>query len=354
MTATSRRTRALGRGGALLALAALGTPLAAQRAERYALRGDRAAVYNLVGEVRVEGGSGSDVVVDVTRGGSDAGQLRIQQGGGREGATLRVVTPGDRIVYPRMGRFSNSSFQVRDDGTFGGGIGGHRVTVSGWGRGVEAYADLRVLVPAGRSVSIHQGVGKVEITNVNGNLQVRTASASVSSMGTRGALGINVGSGSVRVERADGDVDIDTGSGSVRVAQIRGGRLKVDTGSGSVNGSGLAVDQFSVDVGSGGVGLAEVRAGDVKVDTGSGSVDLALTAPARSVDIDTGSGSVRMAVPPSFGAELDIETGSGGISVDVPAQVTRANRSHYRGRIGDGRGRVKIETGSGGVRVTRS
>lgn len=354
MIPTSRRVRVLGQGGALLALAALGSPLAAQRVERYALRGDRAAVYNLAGEVRVEAGSGPDVAVEVTRGGADAGRLRIQQGSTRDGASLRVVTPGDRIVYPRMGRFSNSTFTVRDDGSFGGGLGGHRVTVSGGGSGVEAYADLRVLVPAGRTVAIHQGVGKVEIANVNGNLQVHSSSASVAAAGTRGALGINVGSGSVRVERAEGDVDVDTGSGSVRVADVRGRRIKLDTGSGSVNGSGIVADVFTVDVGSGGIGLSGVRAGDVKVDTGSGSVDLGLTAPARSVDIDTGSGSVRVAVPSSFGAELDIETGSGGIRVDVPAQAVRSSRSHYHGRIGNGQGRVKIETGSGGVRVTGS
>ena len=42
------------------------------------------------------------------------------------------------------------------------------------------------------------------------------------------------------------------------------------------------------------------------------------------------------------------------IRVEVPAQAQTVPRDHYRGRIGDGRGRVEIDTGSGGVRITRS
>ncbi|HEX2094708.1 MAG TPA: DUF4097 family beta strand repeat-containing protein [Longimicrobiaceae bacterium] len=333
----------------LLALGAAAGSAAAQ--QRYTLRSDRVAVYNLAGEVRVAAGSGSAVEVEVTRGGADAGRLRIEQGSSGGVEALRVITPGNRVVYPRMGRFSNTSFQVREDGTFGRG---RRVTISGRGSGVEAYADLLVRVPAGRTVSLHQGVGKVEVSNVNGNLRVNTSSASVAAVGTRGSLGVDVGSGSVHVERAQGDVDIDTGSGSVRVAQVSGRSLRVDTGSGSVSGSGITADVFSVDVGSGGVELSGVRAGELRVDTGSGAVDVGLAAPARLVEIDTGSGGVRLAVPSSFGAELDIETGSGGIRVEVPAQAVRASRSQYRGRIGDGRARVEIDTGSGGVRIVRS
>lgn len=350
MTTGSTRVRAL--AGAALLAAALAAPAGAQQPERYALRSSRVAIHNLAGEVRVVGGSGQEVVVEVARGGDDARELRVNRGRDGDAERLVVLTPGTRVVYPRMGRGSNSNFNVREDGTFG--RGGRRVTVTGGGRGTEAYADLTVRVPAGRSVTLHQGVGKVEVANVDGDLSVNTASASVASAGTRGSLTVDVGSGSVRVERAQGDVDVDTGSGSVRLADVRGRRLSVDTGSGSVTGRGLTADEVQVDVGSGAVELSGVRAGGLRVDTGSGSVQLSLASDARSVEVDTGSGGVRLAVPSSFGAEVEIDTGSGGIQVDVPAQARTVRRDSYRGRIGDGRGRVEIDTGSGGVRITRS
>ncbi len=71
--------------------------------------------------------------------------------------------------------------------------------------------------------------------------------------------------------------------------------------------------------------------------------------------MDTGSGGVTITVPADFGAEVDIETGSGGIDLGgVPVMVTRLESDHIIGKIGDGRGRMKIETGSGGVRLVKS
>src|SRR5512132_65156 len=125
----------------------LAAPLAAQGG-RYTLSGSNIAVYNLAGEMRVEAGSGSAVVVEVTRRGPDGSKLEVQTGAIDSRQTLRVIYPGDRVVYPVLGRHSQSQVRVNDDGTFDGRRG-REVTIAGDGSGVEASADLRVLVPAG-------------------------------------------------------------------------------------------------------------------------------------------------------------------------------------------------------------
>lgn len=326
----------------------------AQPAERFTLRDDRVAIYNVAGQVRVEAGTGSDVTVEVTRGGSDGARLGVERGRVGDASTLRVVYPEDRIVYPRLGGRSNTQFTMRNDGGFGGGLGGRRISVSGSGRGMEAYADLAIRVPRGQTISIHHGVGEVAVSNVDGRVEVKTASASVGTRSTRGAIDVDVGSGSVRVDEAEGNVKVDTGSGSVRLAGVRGDRLDVDTGSGSVSAAGVRVATLAVDVGSGGVRLTGVRAERVGVDSGSGSVSVELLADAEHVEIDTGSGGVTLAVPANFGASVEIDTGSGGIAVDVPVRGSRSRRSHFTGSIGDGQGRVTIDTGSGGVRIRGS
>jgi DUF4097 and DUF4098 domain-containing protein YvlB len=56
-------------------------------------------------------------------------------------------------------------------------------------------------------------------------------------------------------------------------------------------------------------------------------------------------------VPGSLGAAINAETGSGGISYDVPITVTHRERDQLAGRIGDGRGRIEIDTGSGAIRI---
>src|SRR5213592_3851387 len=126
------------------AVAFVSVPAFAQTS-RHVLKGDSVAVYNLVGELRVEAGSGSDVVVELQRGGADAAKLDIQSGPLRGRETLRIIYPDDVISMPEWGRGWNTTMYVRDDGTFGDDNDnhdrhgrwsreGHQVRITGRGR----------------------------------------------------------------------------------------------------------------------------------------------------------------------------------------------------------------------------
>lgn len=335
--------------------AGVAPPLAAQDVERFTLSGGEVAVYNLVGRIDVVSGGGSDVVVEVRRAGRDAARLRVERGplDGRE--TLRVIFPEYDIVYPELGRRSRTTMRINEDGTFGGGGGwrDRRVEVRGSGGGLEAWADVRVLVPAGRRIEAHLGVGEVAVAGVEGEVRVDAASAPVTAERTRGALSIDTGSGSVRVNDARGDVHVDTGSGGIDVAGVRDGDLHVDTGSGSVEASDVTADEVHIDTGSGSITARRVAARDIHLDTGSGSIEVGLLSDVSDMRIDTGSGGVTLSVPADLAADLEIETGSGGIELDVPVEMLEMERSYFRGRIGDGGGRIEIDTGSGSVRLVR-
>lgn len=349
------------RTAAVLAmLSTFGSISLAQTPDRRTLTGNDVAVYNLAGVMRVEGGTGADVTVEVTRGGRDAGRLQLASGtvNGRE--ALRVVYPKERrIVYRQSdwgrGR-SRTSLYVDDDGTFGDNRSndGRRVEISSEGDGLEAYADVRVVVPRGKRLSVYLGVGEAKIDNVDGELFVDVSAAPVTATRTRGRLSLDTGSGEVRVTDAQGEVLLDTGSGSVEVMNIRGTRLSMDTGSGRVRGGDLVVDEIELDTGSGSVRLAQVQSKQITLDSGSGSVELDLRADVESVRIDSGSGGVTLGIPESLGAAIRIDTGSGGIDTDIPIQVRKAERNYLNGTIGDGKGEIVIETGSGGVRLRRS
>ncbi len=327
------------------------------------LRGQEVSIYNLVGELLVEGGSGSDVRVQVTRRGSDGSRLKVESGSieGRE--TLRVIFPGDRVVYQgeRGGRGWGSStitrLRVRDDGRFGGGWDsgdGRRVEISTRGSGLEASADLRVTVPKGKSIDLNLAAGKAVIRNVDGDISLDVQAADVETSGTRGRLDLDTGSGEVRVREAEGELYLDTGSGDVTVEGVRGSVLKMDTGSGGLTLRRVAVDRLGLDSGSGQVSLRGVSAPDLSIDSGSGSVEIDLDADVERLIVDSGSGGVTLGVPASLGARLQIDSGSGGIDVDVPIRITRNERRLLQGVLGDGAGRITIDTGSGGVRIRPS
>jgi lia operon protein LiaG len=345
-----------------VALGAAVPPLVAQAVERRPVPGADVAVYNLAGVIRLESGSGADVMVEITRGGGDAAKLRIETGdvGGRQ--TLRVIFPDDDIVYGALDRWNGSTdLDVRDDGTFGDNHGrhffrsGHRVRISGHGRGLDAHADLRILIPAGKRVAVYLAVGKAFVTNVDGDIRVDVSSADIEASHTKGSLYLDTGSGDVRVTDVAGDITLDTGSGNVTVTGMSGTHIKLDTGSGDVTATGVQADVLNVDTGSGNVEVSNVKAREISLDTGSGDVKLGLLTRFQSLDVDTGSGEVTIRVPADFGAEVDIETGSGDIDLGgVAVTVTRLESDHIMGKIGDGNGRMKIETGSGGVRLVKA
>jgi len=323
--------------------------------------GDAVAIYNLAGQVRVEGGpTGGDVVVEIRRGGSDASRLRIETGERRNWRTLRVVYPSDRVVYPRLGGSgSRTSLRVDEEGYFNdsddrGWGGRNRVDIRASGSGLEAWADLRIVVPRGKRIAVYLAAGEATVANVDGDLTVDVSAASITTERTRGRLNLDTGSGSVRVSDAQGSVNLDTGSGSVTVSDVRGDELRMDTGSGSITARNIEVQTLSADVGSGGIRMSGVKASRVSLDTGSGSTEVELLTDVEDVDVDAGSGSVSLRLPANAGAEVEIETGSGGIDTDFPIQVSRVERNYLRGRLGDGRGRIRIESGSGRVRLLRT
>jgi lia operon protein LiaG len=350
------------RSGFAIAAFALVAPSAAAQTEHRTLAGSSIAIYDLAGHVQVEQGTGNDVTVEITLVGHDAKKLSIDVGELRGRNTLRIRYPDDDIIYPDLGDWSSSEFRINSDGTWGGndrddddrGSGGHRVRIKGSGRGTEAWADIKILVPAGKDVAVYTGVGKLGATHVNADLRLSASSGHITVDGTKGNLIASAGSGGVEVHSASGDeVRVSTGSGGVRATDVTGKRLKLSTGSGGVTGSGLASDELNVSVGSGTLRIDDVRSPDVHLSAGSGGIHAGFASPVKSLDVSNGSGGVTVTLAGAVNAEVDVTTGSGGINSDFPITVNRMERHQLRGQIGDGSGHIRIRSGSGSVQLRK-
>jgi lia operon protein LiaG len=345
-----------------LLIASLPVAAGAQQPERYTLTGDEVAIYNLAGEVRVQPGPGPGVTAEVTRGGADAAKLKVLRSEVDGRNSLRLQYPSDRIQYSQLSEGSSTQLRVRDDGTFSDNDNdddhhkeeGKRVTIAARGGGLDAHADLVVTVPRGKEVAIYLAVGKVTATNVEGDLKIDASSAPVTSTNSRGDLNIDVGSGAVQVSQQRGELEIDTGSGEVAVSDVRGENIRIETGSGQVTGTDVRSNQLSVNTGSGDIQVTNLNAPQVNLETGSGAVTADMSGELWNLSVNTGSGDVTLKAPPNLGAEVDIETSSGDIETDFEVSVTRHARDHMTGRIGDGRGKIDIETGSGGIKLVKN
>jgi DUF4097 and DUF4098 domain-containing protein YvlB len=342
---------------AVLTLTALST-LCAQTDHR-TLSGDRVAVYNIVGKLKVQATSGSQVTVDVTRGGHDAGQLKIATGNVHGLQTLRVVYPSDEIIYPELEHRTRTQIRVNDDGTFDNNYDGsdrdrNRVEIRDSGNGLEAHADITVGVPKGQRIDVHLGVGEAVVSNVDGDLSVSVASSHLSSEHTHGRLRLATGSGGLDVTDANGDVTLETGSGVATINGVHGESLTAETGSGALHGGDIDVKSLKAEIGSGGLRFDRVKAPEAKLESGSGGLSVEFLSVVDQISASTGSGGVTLRLPSSQTGDVDISTGSGGIDTDFAIVSNHVQRNHLRGTIGDGKGRIRIEAGSGTVRLLKN
>jgi hypothetical protein len=341
-----------------ITLLALAISASAANAQRYELSGNRVALYNVAGSMRIEAATGSTVVVEVERLGRDAQRLTVRTNALDGVPTLRVIYPGDEVVVEDMDRGTQTTVEVDEEGTWGRVRGGKRMRVtSGRGRDADAiHASARIVVrvPPGVSVDANLAVGDLTATNVAGNLELESSAGSITSTGNRGELKAETASGDITVGNTQGDLELETASGDIEIRSANGQRINAETASGSITVNDARAQALNVETASGSIRVTASSAPTVKAETASGSVRVELTGEVRDVEISTASGTAEAVLPANFAGEVELETASGDLDVDFPMTVSRQSRNHLRGTIGQGgSARVSLSAASGDVRLLR-
>jgi len=156
------------------------------------------------------------------------------------------------------------------------------------------------------------------------------------------------GSGDITVDGVGENAKISTGSGNIHASGLHGG-FTVDTGSGNIYAEQTGQGDVKAQTGSGNIELRDLRGG-LRAGTGSGDIKVGGT-PASDWKLETGSGNVEF-WPGSAAITLDASTGSGSVHTDRE-MMTQGTQDHHHvtGKINGGGPTVRIETGSGDIRV---
>jgi hypothetical protein len=173
--------------------------------------------------------------------------------------------------------------------------------------------DYVISVPRGTSVQANSGSGDLNISNLGAPLKAGT------------------GSGDIEANDLTGDVQLNTGSGDIR-AMVNGAHyVKAGTGSGTIRLQGITGGLFA--------------------ETGSGDIEVG-GQPGDGWKLETGSGSVTLNTGNNAHFSLDASTGSGDVHSDPPLTTHGStDRHHIVGDINGGGPTVRVETGSGDVRI---
>lgn len=172
--------------------------------------------------------------------------------------------------------------------------------------------DYEIQAPASSFLTADSGSGDVTVEGVGENAKLSTGSGNIHATGLHGGFSVSTGSGDIEAEQSgEGEVKAETGSGNIELTDIHGG-LHAHTGSGDIKFHGV---------------------------------------PSMDSKLETGSGNVEM-WPGSAGFTLDASTGSGSVHSEPEMTVQGAfDHHHITGRVHGGGPTVRIETGSGDIRV---
>lgn len=161
-------------------------------------------------------------------------------------------------------------------------------------------------------------------------------------------LNAAAGSGNLVDEGVGADAKLSTGSGNIRATGLQGG-FSVETGSGNIDAEQTGTGDLKAETGSGSIELKNVHGG-LHAQTGSGNIKVTGT-PAAPWRIETGSGDVDFWTGGAAFA-LDASAGSGSVHCDREITTRGAmDRRHVTGNIGGGGPTVRIEAGSGNIRI---
>jgi hypothetical protein len=212
---------------------------------------------------------------------------------------------------------------------------------SNWGGNDEKVRDIAAHPPIEQTGNIVRiGVRHENLHNISIDYEIQAPAESFLDAGS--------GSGNVVDDGVGENAKLNTGSGNIQATGLRG-NFTVATGSGNIYAEQISAGDVKAETGSGNIEVKNIK-GSLRAETGSGGIK-AGGAPTAPWHLQTGSGGVELWVGDAP-VTLDAESGSGSIHTDREMLTQGStDRHHVTGKLNGGGPTVRVETGSGDIRV---
>jgi hypothetical protein len=212
---------------------------------------------------------------------------------------------------------------------------------SSWGGNDEKVRDIAAHPPIEQTGNIVRiGVRHENLHNISIDYEIQAPAESFLDAGS--------GSGNVVDDGVGENAKLNTGSGNIQATGLRG-NFTVATGSGNIYAEQISAGDVKAETGSGNIEVKNIK-GSLRAETGSGGIK-AGGAPTAPWHLQTGSGGVELWVADAP-VTLDAESGSGSIHTDREMLTQGStDRHHVTGKLNGGGPTVRVETGSGDIRV---
>lgn len=204
----------------------------------------------------------------------------------------------------------------------------------------------RALVPRQFSLDLRSVERTVSVTNIEGNVKVRTASGTINLARIKGDVEAQTASGPIALQGATGRVKLKTASGNCALGEVAG-ETEVETISGTIK---LMIARGPAKLKSVSGAIKIVAAfGAVEAESSSGSVSVGFMGqPERDSRLRTANGSVAVQLAPSLAFNVRTEGPRDKMKTDLPIVWQDNNDANRReGKLNDGGRALELQTGRG-------
>lgn len=220
-----------------------------------------------------------------------------------------------------------------------------------------SYGSVTCRNVAGESIKLKSSSGSLTAENVKGSVLLETSYGSVTCKDISGGdIKLKSSSGKITLSKASfGDCSAHTSYGSIVTDELKGDSIRLHSDSGSINVAAASAGTIGVSTSYGRINCQQITTSDLTARSGSGNIDIACsqsTPPEIVAEVVTSYGSIDFAAPPNFSGQVDLKTSYGSIRTDLPITVAgEVSKKHIQGKIGDGKGRLHLESSSGSVKI---
>lgn len=201
--------------------------------------------------------------------------------------------------------------------------------------GEDSYGQVHwdIKVPTGCNITVVNTGGKINISNIVGDIDIRTSSAEIDLMSIEGAVTVANSSGYTVGELIFGPVVVRQAQGRVSLQFVEGD-IKVKSGSANID---IRQDRGALDL--------STSSGDIDIQTDLDS--------SRDFFVATESGHIILSIPETSSGDLRIESQTGDIKTEMPIAIESMSRKQLKGTFGFGGIKINLTSISGDVTVAQ-
>jgi DUF4097 and DUF4098 domain-containing protein YvlB len=213
---------------------------------------------------------------------------------------------------------------------------------------------LVVTIPDGSTASFDLGAGSIRIARVRGKIRARVGHGRLLAEQAYGTLELGAEGADVTLRTFRGEsLRVATSTGNVSLIDADAKSTSITTGSGGCEATGLTGGSVHAATGEGDLFLSGLEAEKYELSTTSGNLTVLTNLDrVKEALLKTGSGDVLVRVGRNAPFRLEVATATGAIRAEGESlKMTSPSKTEATVERGSGGVEIRVETGSGSVRV---